>query len=271
MSQAVALRNPAAMSPLAEGAMPRELQPLAASLNGLLARLNDALAAQRRFTADAAHELRTPLAALALQVEQAERAPDAEARAVALADLKSGVARAARLVEQLLTMARLEPEALSGNFARVDLVALANDAIVARAPIAEARRIDLGCTETVAVPVHGDSATLTTLIANLLDNALRYTPEGGRIDVAVADVSGQAELSVIDTGPGIPIGARERVFERFRREVSPDDSALAAGGGLGLSIVRRIADAHGATITLGDGSDRKGLAVRVRFPKADTT
>ena len=271
MSRAVGMRSPAAMSPLAEDAMPRELRPLAASLNGLLARLDEALAAQRRFTADAAHELRTPLAALALQVEQAERAPDVPSRAAAMSDLKAGVARASRLVEQLLTMARLEPEALSRNFSRVDLVALANDALVARAPIAEAQHIDLGRTVAAAVPVHGDSATLATLIANLLDNALRYTPEGGRVDVAVADVSGQAELSVIDTGPGIPVVARERVFERFHREVSPDDSAHAAGGGLGLSIVRRIADAHGATVTLGDGPDGKGLAVRVRFPKVDTT
>jgi two-component system, OmpR family, sensor kinase len=269
MSRAVATRKADAMSPLAESDLPRELKPLAASLNALLARLDDALAAQRRFTADAAHELRTPLAALALQVEQAGRAPDAPARAGALDDLKSGVARASRLVEQLLTMARLEPEALSRKFSRVDLAALANDAIVARAPIADARRIDLGCTGTAAVVVQGDEATLATLIANLLDNALRYTPAGGRVDVAVADVSGQAELSVIDTGPGIPVAARERVFERFRREVSADDSAHAAGSGLGLSIVRRIADAHGATVTLGDGAEGRGLAVRVRFPRVE--
>jgi two-component system OmpR family sensor kinase len=252
-----------------ERALPLELQPLAASLNALLARLDEALAAQRRFTADAAHELRTPLAALALQAEHAERASDAAGRAAAMADLKSGVARAARLVEQLLTMARLEPEALSRNFSRVDLVALANDAIVARAPIAEARRIDLGRTESAAVPVYGDPASLATLIANLLDNALRYTPEGGRVDVAVADDAGQAILSVIDTGPGIPIAARERVFERFHREIPPGDETHAAGGGLGLSIVRRIAEAHGASISLGDGPNGNGLAVRVRFPKVD--
>ncbi len=155
MSQAVGMRSPEAMSPLPEDAMPRELRPLAASLNRLLARLDEALAAQRRFTADAAHELRTPLAALALQVEQAERAPDAPARAAAMNDLKAGVARASRLVEQLLTMARLEPEALARNFASVDLVALVSDAIVARAPIAEARRIDLGCAGAAGVPVRG--------------------------------------------------------------------------------------------------------------------
>jgi two-component system OmpR family sensor kinase len=269
VSRAVGMRRPDAMSPLAEGGLPRELQPLAASLNALLARLDEALAAQRRFTADAAHELRTPLAALALQAELAERAPDATARAAALDDLKAGVARASRLVEQLLTMARLEPEALSPSFSRVDLVTLANDAIVALAPIADARRIDLGCTGTAAVPARGDLASLSTLLGNLLDNALRYTAAGGRVDVAVADESGRAVLSVTDTGPGIPAAERERVFERFHRGVHADAAAQGIGSGLGLSIVRRIAEAHGATVTLDDGPGGKGLTVRVRFPRVD--
>ena len=268
MSSAVAARRPDAMAPIAQGGLPRELEPLAASLNALLARLDEALAAQRRFTADAAHELRTPLAALALQVGELERAADPSARAAAIADLGLGVARTSRLVEQLLTMARLEPEGLSRNMSRVDLVALANDAIVARAPLAEARGIDLGCTGTADVPVDGDAANLATLLANLLDNALRYTPSGGRIDVAIAEESGCAVLSVTDTGPGIPAAARERVFERFHREPNPDDAVLGMGSGLGLSIVRRIADAHGASVTLDGGPDGKGLAVRVRFPRA---
>ncbi len=269
LSRAVAKRRPDAMIPLADTGLPGELQPLAASLNALLARLDAALAAQRRFTTDAAHELRTPLAALALQAELAERAPDASTRAAAMTDLMAGIARASRLVEQLLTLARLEPEALVTNFSRVDLVALAKDAIVARAPIAEAKGIDLGCAGTEAVAVRGDPASLETLLANLLDNALRYTPGGGRVDVAVAAQSGDAVLAVTDTGPGIAIAARERVFERFHREVPADDAGHEAGSGLGLSIVRRIADAHGATVTLDDGAGGKGLAVRVRFPRAD--
>jgi signal transduction histidine kinase len=167
-------------------------------------------------------------------------------------------------------MARLEPEALARNFSRVDLVALAKEAIVARAPIAEARGIDLGCTETADVPVRGDPATLATLIANLLDNALRFTPRGGRVDVGIADDAGRAMLSVVDNGPGIPIAARERVFERFYREAGPDDVSRETGSGLGLSIVKRIADAHGATIGLADGPDGQGLAVGVRFPKGDS-
>ena len=117
--------------------------------------------------------------------------------------------------------------------------------------------------------MRGDAANLATLLANLLDNALRHTPEGGRVDVAVAEEAGRAVLSVTDTGPGIPAAERERVFERFHRGAQADDAAPGTGSGLGLSIVRRIAEAHGATVTLDDGAGGKGLAVRVRFPGAE--
>jgi len=266
MSRAVAKRRPDAMAPLAEATLPSELRPLAGSLNALLARLDDALSAQRRFTADAAHELRTPLAAVRLQVELAERAPDPEARAAALTELKSGVDRAARLVEQLLMMARFEPDAPEDAATAVDLTPIVHDALVARAALAEDKRIDMGCARTAPVAVRGDAASLAMLLANLLDNALRYTPAGGRIDVAVDDDQGQAVLSVADTGPGIPAAERERVFERFHRGTSAISAPDANGSGLGLSIVRRIADAHRATVTLGDGPGGRGLTVSVRFP-----
>jgi signal transduction histidine kinase len=266
MSRAVAKRRPDAMSPLHEGELPQELQPLAGSLNALLARLDEALSAQRRFTADAAHELRTPLAALKLQVELAERTTDAAARSAAFAELMAGVDRAAHLVEQLLTMARLEPEAPARNFMPVDLGALAKDAVVARAVLAADKHVDLGVARLSPVAVRGDPASLAMLIANLLDNALRYTPEGGRIDVAIDDDSGRAVLAVIDTGPGIPVAEREQVFERFHRGNRTGDAGDSNGSGLGLSIVRRIADAHRATVALEDGPGGRGLAVRVRFP-----
>ena len=266
MSRAVAKRRPDAMAPLAETTLPRELRPLAGSLNALLARLDDALAAQRRFTADAAHELRTPLAAVRLQVELAERAPDATARAAALTELKSGVDRAARLVEQLLTMARFEPDAPEDAATRVDLTPIVHDALVTRAALAEDKHIDMGSARDAPVAVRGDAASLAMLLANLLDNALRYTPAGGRIDVAVDDDRGHAVLSVTDTGPGIPPAERERVFERFHRGSSAISAPDANGSGLGLSIVRRIADAHRATVTLGEGAGGRGLAVSVRFP-----
>ena len=266
MSHAVAKRQPDAMAPLAENGLPEELRPLAGSLNALLARLSDALNAQRRFTADAAHELRTPLAALKLQVELVERAPDATARAAALAELEDGVDRASHLVEQLLAMARLEPEALARNFGDCDLVSLAKDAIVARVVLAADKRIDLGLARATALRVRGDTASLSMLLANLLDNALRYTPPGGRIDVAIDHDAGHAALTVADTGPGIPAGERGRVFDRFYRGANTGVGPDQTGSGLGLSIVKRIADVHGATVTLDTADDGHGLVVSVRFP-----
>jgi two-component system OmpR family sensor kinase len=265
MSRAVAKRRPDAMAPLA-GRVPHELRPLAESLNALLARLDEALSAQRRFTADAAHELRTPLAALKLQVGLAKRAQDDAQRTAALAELEAGVDRASHLVEQLLAMARLEPESPDRRNEDVDLAALAKESIVARASLAGDKGIDLGLTGTSVATVRGDPAMLAMMIGNLLDNALRYTPAGGRIDVSIASAGDGVRLSVIDTGPGIAPADRERVFERFHR-----GSAHGTGSGLGLSIVRRIATAHGAAVVLGEGADGRGLAVDVRFPSAPTT
>jgi two-component system, OmpR family, sensor kinase len=259
MSRAVAKRRPDAMAPLA-GRVPQELRPLAESLNALLARLDEALSAQRRFTADAAHELRTPLAALKLQVGLAKRAQDDVQRTAALGELEAGVDRASHLVDQLLTMARLEPESPDRRNESVDLAALAKEAIVARASLAGDKRIDLGLTGASSATVRGDPAMLAMMIGNLLDNALRYTPAGGRIDVSIDSAADGARLSVIDNGPGIAPAERERVFERFHR-----GSAQGTGSGLGLSIVRRIANAHGAAVTLGEGADGRGLAVDVRF------
>ena len=165
-------------------------------------------------------------------------------------------------------MARLEPEAPRERCRWSTCAAVVQGRDRARAPLSPRTGIDLGVDAQLAAAVRGDAATLAMLIANLVDNALRYTPPGGRIDVAVDDEGGAAVLSVVDTGPGIPVGERERVFERFHRGEQP--AAPGAGGsGLGLSIVRRIADAHGATVTLDDGPDGRGLLVRVRFPDAN--
>ena len=263
LSRAVAMRRPDAMAPVEEHALPQELQPLAASLNALLGRLDAALGAQRRFTADAAHELRTPLAALKLQLDVARRVGDDPARVAAYDDLEGGVDRASHLVDQLLTLARVEPEALAARGVDCDLVALAKDAIVARGALAADKGIDLGLAREAPAEVHGDPASLAILLSNLLDNALRYTPAGGRIDVGVErDAEGRAVLTVVDTGPGIPPEERERVFDRFYR----GESNRAPGSGLGLSIVKRIADAHGGTIELAAPAHGSGLVVTVRFP-----
>ena len=262
MSKALSRRRPDALAPLSERGMPDELQPLAASLNGLLERLSDAIAGQRRFTADAAHELRTPLAALKLQLDLARRATDPHARAGALDDLEAGVARASHVVEQLMTLARVEPEALAQTRTQCDLVALAKDAIVSRAALAADKGIDLGLARETAAVVDGDPASLGILLSNLIDNALRHTPRGGRIDVSVERRDDDAALVVADTGPGIAPEERERVFDRFYR----GENAGETGSGLGLSIVKRIADAHHASIALGSPDHGSGLVVRVTFP-----
>ncbi|HET7261763.1 MAG TPA: ATP-binding protein [Casimicrobiaceae bacterium] len=261
LSRAVGKRRPDAMAPIDETGLPGELRPLGASLNGLLARLSDALSAQRRFTADAAHELRTPLAALTLQLDLARRSGTPGELVASLADLEAGVARASHVVEQLMTLARVEPEALALQKSRCDLVAIAKDAIVARASLAERKKIDLGLARADVASVDGDPAALAILLSNLVDNALRYTPPGGRIDVSVSCPDGVPVLEVADTGPGIPAAERERVFDRFYRGAHADEP----GSGLGLSIVKRIADAHGATIALGAPASGSGLVVRVRF------
>jgi two-component system OmpR family sensor kinase len=262
MSRAVAKRRADAMAPLADRGVPEELQPLAASINGLLARLSDALAVQRRFTADAAHELRTPLAALKLQLDLARRNGAASGSQAALDDLEAGVARASHVVEQLLTLARVEPEAMARARTQCDLAALARDAVVARAGLAAAKSIDLGLVRADAAVVDGEAATLAILLSNLLDNALRYTPRGGRIDVAVERADDAATLEVADSGPGIPAEERARVFDRFVRGRDVHEP----GSGLGLSIVKRIADAHHATVSLDTAAEGSGLVVRVRFP-----
>lgn len=261
MSRAVSKRRPDALSPIGESGLPEELRPLGASLNGLLARLSDALSAQRRFTADAAHELRTPLAALKLQLDLARRNGATQGATASLDDLDAAVDRAAHLVEQLLTLARVEPEALATQKTRCDLVAIAKDAIVARAGLAAHKAIDLGLAHAEPAVVEGDDTSLAILLSNLLDNALRHTPVGGRIDVAVRNTGGAPTLTVADNGPGIPPEDRERVFDRFYRGAGNEEP----GSGLGLSIVKRIADAHGASISLDAPATGTGLAVTVRF------
>jgi two-component system OmpR family sensor kinase len=258
---AVSRRSPASLEPLPAVDLPAEIQPLVGALNDLLGRLSQALAAQREFTADAAHELRTPLTAVKLQIQLLESARTREERDAALAQLKLGVERSVHLTEQLLTMARLEPEAVERAFAPVRLDDLARSVAGERAALAHTKGIDLGVSDAAPVTVQGDADGLRVLLGNLLDNAIRYTPHGGRVDISVAPAGNGAVLEVVDTGPGIPPAERERVFDRFYRRAGADGT----GSGLGLAIVRRIAERHGAAIELGEGADGRGLRVRVRF------
>ena len=275
VAAAVARRSPTLLEPLAERDLPAEVQPLVRALNGLLDRLGEALAAQRTFIADAAHELRTPLTAVHLQAQLAERATTDADRSKALADLKSGLDRATRLSEQLLTLARTEPgvETPDRPAANVDLAHSAREAIAELAPLAAEKSIDLGLSAGGAAMVRGDAEALRTLLSNLIDNAVRYTPRDGRVDVAVQSEGDRVAVSVRDNGPGIAPADRMRVFDRFYRGQpvgEPGENGKAAsvrGSGLGLAIVKRIADRHGAEITLGEGLDGRGLGVTVRFSR----
>ena len=268
---AVGNRSPTVLQPVPETGLPSEVMPLVHALNGLLDRLRDAISAQRTFIADAAHELRTPLTAIHLQAQLAERAStDAERRA-ALGHLKAGLERATRLSEQLLTLAREEPGVAAAASAPVDLAAVGRDAIQAIAPLAAAKAIDLGLVDAAqaadgAVTVSGDADALRTLVSNLIDNAVRYTPAGGRVDVSATPEGDRVALTVRDTGPGVPEDERARIFDRFYRGTHAEGAER--GSGLGLAIVKRIADRHHAEIALGEGIEGTGLAVTVKFPAA---
>jgi len=260
-AQAVARRTPESLEPLRGAGIPGEIEPLVEALNGLLARLGSALAQQRDFIADAAHELRTPLTALRLQLQLAERAHDGAERDKAHAMLREGIARAARVVEQLLALARQDPDVPIDSAATVDLAELAKGAAHAQEPAAAARGLALGVEASAPVPIAGDREALRTLLDNLVDNAIRYTP-AGRVTVRARREADRAVLEVEDTGPGIPTPERARVFDRFYRGAS----GLEGGSGLGLAIVRRIAERHRGRVELLDPAQGTGLRVRVSFP-----
>ena len=264
LARSVAARTPDSLHPFAEDEVPEEVRPLVHSLNDLLRRLEAALLAQRGFIADAAHELRTPLTALQLQTQLVERAPSDAERAAALGDLKQGLARSIHIVHQLLTLARQEPGAAEQPLARVSLNELVRQVVADHATLAAAKNIDLGVAASdPAACVSGDGDALATLLANLLGNAVRFTPAGGRIDVSCGLAAGRPYLEVVDSGPGIPLAERERVFDRFYRR-GGDDSP---GSGLGLAIVKMIASRHRASIRL-DDSPAGGLWARIDFPAA---
>jgi two-component system OmpR family sensor kinase len=261
VTSAVRARTPAALQPLPESGLPEEVQPLVHALNDLLGRLGRAMAAQKGFIADAAHELRTPLTAVQLQLELARWASTAEEREAAFDDLQRGVTRAIHLVGQLLTLARQEPEVSQRALQPVDLSEIARLVVAEQTHLAHARQVDLGIGDAVLSVIQGDPEGLRVMLGNLVDNAIRYSPAGGRVDVAVAQADHRALLTVVDAGPGIPVSDRGRVFDRFFRGNELD----VPGSGLGLAIVKSIAERHLATIQLDSGPGGRGLAVRVSF------
>lgn len=256
-------RGAAELGPVEDAKVPDEVQPLVQALNSLLARLQQAMSAQRAFLADAAHELRTPLTAIQLQTQLLGRAHSESERAEALQALEAGVERSSHLVQQLLTLARQEPSAAARVFLPLDLAELARGVIAGRTAMALERGIDLGLARAEPGLLSGDAEALQALLGNLVDNALSHTPPGGKVDVEVYEEGGRRVLAVSDTGPGIPAAERERVFDRFYRV----PGNRTPGTGLGLAIVKRIAEVHGARIELMDSAGG-GLKVMVTFAPA---
>ena len=274
LAREVRARDSASLTPVPLHGLPDEVAPLATALNALLGRLQESLDTQRAFVADAAHELRSPLTALKLQLRLLTGASDTASRNDAVVAIGAGIERAARLVEQLLVLARSEPGAAPLAAERIDLGALARDAVAAMNPLALDRGSEL-VLEAEPGPVHvdGEAASLSALVRNLVDNALRYSPAGSRVEIRVDHDGGRPGLRVDDDGPGIPEAERTRIFDRFYRRAAAGEE----GSGLGLAIVRSVAQRHGAELTLGELAGRRpegrtsvrgGGGVRRRFTLA---
>lgn len=248
------------------GILPAELIPLASALNELLDRLRLAMDRERRFTADAAHELRTPLAALKAQVEVAMQVHDDRSRNEALRKISAEVDRASHLITQLLVLARLDPaaaEAVPSTYQDVDLRPLLAAALADATPAALEKDIEVGLEGSEHAIVRGDAPLLRILFANLIDNAIRYGRRGGRVEVTLSNPppGGVTRVSVADDGPGVSPDVIPRIFDRFYRV----PGVAEMGSGLGLSIVRRIAESHRATVSAGPSPFGRGLCVSVDF------
>ncbi len=271
-AQGVAARSAQSLTPISTADVPSELEPMVVSINGLIGRLSIAFATQRRFLADAAHELRTPVTALRLQLQLLEGSADESERRDAMNELKAGIDRSQRLIEQFLVVSSAEADGDVRPEEAVDLGELARSVVGALSVKAEHCGIDLGAGGMPGVVIDGHRDQLVALLTNLIENALRYTPAGSVVDVVVDIDESRPVLRVVDDGPGISVAERERVFDRFYRgedaaKLARDDS----GSGLGLAIVRAIAERHGAVVSLRMPASGRGLEVRVEFAERMTS
>ena len=261
-TEAVKRRSPGALQALSLDGLSPEVIPACLALNELLENLDHSLKTQRDFIADAAHELRTPLAALKLQLQLAERTDNAIQRQTALEKLHERIDRANHLVHQLLTLARHEPGNEGKGMRYTDLRQLVELTVIDFYPLASHKKIELGLdSDAETFCISGCSDDLRILLNNIVDNAVRYTPEGGTIDLSIKHVANQVVLTVTDTGPGIQEHEKHRVFDRFYRCEEND----IWGSGLGLSIVKNIVDQHAANIELNDNQAGHGLVVNIYF------
>jgi two-component system sensor histidine kinase QseC len=261
LGRQVAERDPGNLGVLDAGEIPAEVLPLVENLNRLFGRVAQLIENERRFTADAAHELRTPLAGLKTQAQVARASADDAERRHALDNVIAGCDRATHLVQQLLTLARLDPDEPGSRAEACDLQALAGTAVAELAPYALSRKIEIELAEGAAVQTAGHAGLIAILLRNLIDNAIRYSPAGGSVHVRAVRDGRAAALTVTDCGPGIPADEREKVGQRFYRILGTEEY----GSGLGLSIVKRIVELHGASLSLGDGEQGRGLSITVRF------
>ena len=256
-------------SPLASDKLPDEVRPLVEELNLLFGRVGAAFDTQKNFVADAAHELRSPLTALKLQA-QALRRPSEEPEVLqaGVLRLNQGIDRAIRLVEQLLTLAREEASVDATHRETVELLEIVRLAVADILPLAQLKQIDLGLTGQVSAQVKGQPEALRVALRNLLDNAIKYTPASGRVDIGIEVKGDLAVLTVEDNGPGVAPDALPRLFDRFFRA---GDTLPETGSGLGLAIVKTIADRHGATVVVAPSTRLGGLRVELRLALAPTT
>jgi signal transduction histidine kinase len=263
LTREIESRKPDNLAPLDASVAPQEVRPMVTALNRLLHRVTHTLEGERRFTANAAHELRTPLAAIQAHLHLARKAGDGAERGQAMDQLQQGVERGIRLVGQLLTMARLDPEQALPDAGLVKLGTVAEAVCAQLAPLALARDQTLELHADAGLPaVAGNADLLSMLLSNLVDNAIRYTPAGGRIDVRVKPGERGVRFEVADDGPGIPPAARNQVFERFVRLPGNEQP----GTGLGLAICRRIAELHRTQITLAEGANGRGTVASLLLP-----
>ena len=262
LTREISKRKPDSLVPLDASIAPGEVRPMVLALNELLLRVSHTIEGERRFTSNAAHELRTPLAAIQAQLHAVRRADSATERKQGLEQLQRGVERSSRLVGQLLTLARLDPDQAVPDSGLVNFGELAEAVCAELAPLALQREQTLELAVEPDLPkLPGNADMLAMLLSNLVDNAIRYTPRGGRIDVALSQYLFGLMIEVSDDGPGIPASQRDRVFERFYRIANQDQP----GTGLGLAICRRIADLHKARMTLTEGPNQRGVTASVFF------
>jgi two-component system sensor histidine kinase QseC len=262
LTDALSSRLPGSRTPISLERAPRELLPVLAALNAQLNRQEDALERERRFSADVAHELRTPLASIMINLESAMATTDPAETRDSLTGAQHSVAALARRIEQLLALARVEAGVASGERTHVDLIAIASDVIEELMPLMAESGVELDFVHAGQPVVQGHEAALAALLRNLIENALRHVPEGGLVQLDIRQDSHGTMVDVTDNGPGIPAEHRAAVFARFHRETS----SRGDGYGLGLSIVQRAAELHGATIELLDSPFGTGLRVRVTIP-----